>query len=135
VKRELMTTINKPSQTLDFIDAIQRLGISYHFEMEIDEILREMYRSPCDFDNGDDDDHHHNDLYAISLKFRLLRQQGYKISCGMDFSSVVYFLFNIHKISFYIHVMFSVPMQMCSASSRTAKGTSMIPLSMTPEQF
>eukprot|EP00258_Populus_trichocarpa_P015005 XP_006370591.1 (-)-germacrene D synthase isoform X1 [Populus trichocarpa] len=83
VKRELMTTINKPSQTLDFIDAIQRLGISYHFEMEIDEILREMYRSPCDFDNGDDDDHHHNDLYAISLKFRLLRQQGYKISCDV----------------------------------------------------
>ncbi|KAJ6950365.1 (-)-germacrene D synthase-like [Populus alba x Populus x berolinensis] len=83
VKRELMANINKPSQTLDFIDAIQRLGISYHFEIEIDEILREMYRSHCDFDNGDDDDHHHNDLYAISLKFRLLRQQGYKISCDV----------------------------------------------------
>ncbi|KAL9366365.1 hypothetical protein Peur_037564 [Populus x canadensis] len=83
VKRELMANINKPSQTLDFIDAIQRLGISYHFEIEIDEILREMYKSHCDFDNGDDDDHHHNDLYAISLKFRLLRQQGYKISCDV----------------------------------------------------
>ncbi|KAJ6966608.1 (-)-germacrene D synthase-like [Populus alba x Populus x berolinensis] len=83
VKRELMANINRPSQTLDFIDAIQRLGISYHFEIEIDEILREMYRSHCDFDNGDDDDHHHNDLYAISLKFRLLRQQGYKISCDV----------------------------------------------------
>nr|XP_034914395.1 (-)-germacrene D synthase-like [Populus alba] len=83
VKRELMANINKPSQTLDFIDAIQRVGISYHFEIEIDEILREMYRSHCDFDNGDDDDHHHNDLYAISLKFRLLRQQGYKISCDV----------------------------------------------------
>ncbi|KAJ6301023.1 hypothetical protein OIU77_015347 [Salix suchowensis] len=80
VKRELMGNISKPSQTLDFIDAIQRLGISYHFEVEIDEILREMYNSHCDFNNGDDD-HHHNDLYAISLKFRLLRQQGYKISC------------------------------------------------------
>ncbi|KAG5255117.1 (-)-germacrene synthase [Salix suchowensis] len=82
VKRELMGNISKPSQTLDFIDAIQRLGISYHFEVEIDEILREMYNSHCDFNNGDDD-HHHNDLYAISLKFRLLRQQGYKISCDV----------------------------------------------------
>uniref|UniRef100_A0A6N2MF07 Isoprene synthase, chloroplastic n=1 Tax=Salix viminalis TaxID=40686 RepID=A0A6N2MF07_SALVM len=82
VKRELMGNISKPSQTLDFIDAIQRLGISYHFEVEIDEILREMYNSHCDFNNGDDDDHH-NDLYTISLKFRLLRQQGYKISCDV----------------------------------------------------
>jgi hypothetical protein len=130
-----MANINKPSQTLDFIDAIQRLGISYHFEIEIDEILREMYKSHCDFDNGDDDDHHHNDLYAISLKFRLLRQQGYKISCGMDFSSLACFLFNLQKISSYIHVMFSAPMQMCSANSRTAKGPSMIPLPMTLEEF
>ncbi|KAF9666910.1 hypothetical protein SADUNF_Sadunf16G0277800 [Salix dunnii] len=53
VKRELMANISKPSQTLDFIDAIQRLGISYHFEVEIDEILREMYNSHCDFNNGD----------------------------------------------------------------------------------
>uniref|UniRef100_A0A6N2MHL2 Terpene synthase N-terminal domain-containing protein n=1 Tax=Salix viminalis TaxID=40686 RepID=A0A6N2MHL2_SALVM len=77
-----MGNISKPSQTLDFIDAIQRLGISYHFEVEIDEILREMYNSHCDFNSGDYDDHH-NDLYAISLKFRLLRQQGYKISCDV----------------------------------------------------
>ena len=88
MKRELIANISKPSQTLDFIDAIQRLGISYHFEVEIDEILREMYNSHCDFNNGDVDDAHHNDLYAISLKFRLLRQQGYKISCGMGFPSL-----------------------------------------------
>ena len=68
-----MVNTDKESESLELVDAIQRLGISYHFEIEIDEILRKM-----------DKLNHLNDrLYNISLKFRLVRQQGYDMSCGM----------------------------------------------------
>ncbi|KAJ9153698.1 hypothetical protein P3X46_027114 [Hevea brasiliensis] len=74
VKSMLMINGDKLSQKLDLIDAIQRLGVSYHFESEIDEILKEM-SSESDDDN--------DDLYAIALKFRLVRQQGYNMSCDV----------------------------------------------------
>ncbi|KAK7822081.1 putative terpene synthase 2 [Quercus suber] len=75
VGKLLLDPIDKPSQKLELIDAIQRLGVSYHFESEIDEILQQIYKD------------HHNEvgqedngsLYTIALRFRLLRQQGYNI--------------------------------------------------------
>ncbi|WCJ20845.1 (-)-germacrene D synthase [Euphorbia peplus] len=63
-------------QTLEMIDAIQRLGIQYHFETEIADILRNMMDKTHIFSEDDD-------LYLISLKFRLFRQQGYNISCDV----------------------------------------------------
>lgn len=57
-------------QSLELIDSIQRLGASYHFEMEIDEALFDVNEAP------DYDDH---DLYSVALRFRLLRQQRYHI--------------------------------------------------------
>ena len=74
---------NKPSRTLQLIDAIQRLGVSYHFESEIDEILGKMHKASQDSDLCDNES---DELYYISLHFRLLRQNGYKISAGMPFS-------------------------------------------------
>ncbi|XVE80271.1 hypothetical protein DITRI_Ditri14bG0126800 [Diplodiscus trichospermus] len=65
--------VDEPSEKLKLIDAIQRLGVSYHFEKEIDQVLHLAYK---DFDIDVNDE----DLYTISLKFRLLRQNGYKIS-------------------------------------------------------
>ncbi|KAJ4726171.1 Linalool synthase [Melia azedarach] len=76
IKRMLMAHVNKPSQKLDLIDAIQRLGVSYHFEHAIDELLEKIH--DCDLREDDDDD-----LYSISLQFRLLRQHGFKISCDV----------------------------------------------------
>lgn len=39
VKRELLAAAVEPSQQqLNIIDAIQRLGVAYHFEKEIEEI-------------------------------------------------------------------------------------------------
>ena len=78
VGKLLMDPIDKPSQKLELIDAIQRLGVSYHFESEIDEILQQIYKD------------HHNEvgqedngsLYTVALRFRLLRQQGYNIPSG-----------------------------------------------------
>nr|XP_009757910.1 PREDICTED: 5-epi-aristolochene synthase 1-like [Nicotiana sylvestris] len=66
----LLTTGRKLADTLNLIDIIERLGISYHFEKEIDEILDQIYNqnSNC------------NDLCTSALQFRLLRQHGFNIS-------------------------------------------------------
>nr|UJH94377.1 germacrene D synthase 1 [Zanthoxylum ailanthoides] len=77
IRKMLKDDMNKHLQKLDLIDAIQRLGVSYHFESEINEILEKMneaYHLEND-KNGD--------LYYISLQFRLLRQNGYKISADV----------------------------------------------------
>ncbi|RVW82866.1 Valencene synthase [Vitis vinifera] len=77
VRRELMAAAGNPSQLLNFIDAVQRLGVAYHFEREIEESLQHIYDRFHDADDTNDD------LYNIALRFRLLRQQGYNISCGI----------------------------------------------------
>ncbi|XVF04130.1 hypothetical protein REPUB_Repub05bG0055600 [Reevesia pubescens] len=82
VKKMLsMAAVEKPwTKLLDLIDAVQRLGISYHFEEKIEEILQQMHGIHLDCNTWDNDD---SNLYSTSLKFRLLRQHGYKISCDM----------------------------------------------------
>ncbi|KAK4340872.1 hypothetical protein RND71_039373 [Anisodus tanguticus] len=55
---------------LELIDNLQRLGIHYHFEVEIKRIIEITYLN--NFDNCEE-------LYAISLHFRLLRQEGYQV--------------------------------------------------------
>lgn len=83
----LTADINKLSKKkVDLIAAIQRLGVSYHFESEVDEILEKAYNT--DHHNRVlTDDENIDDLYYISLQFRLLRQHGYKISAGMTSNS------------------------------------------------
>ncbi|KAG6655106.1 hypothetical protein CIPAW_05G192700 [Carya illinoinensis] len=70
VQSLLMAPVDDISQKLELIDAIQRLGVSYHFESEIDTILQQIH-------NNDDDTGDSDDLYTVSLRFSLLRQQGY----------------------------------------------------------
>ncbi|XP_044507235.1 (-)-germacrene D synthase-like [Mangifera indica] len=79
IKKMLLAEVNKPAQKLELIDAIQRLGVSYHFETEIDQLLDQIYQLHQHINFRDDND----DLYFISLEFRLLRQQGYRISCDV----------------------------------------------------
>ncbi|PON61426.1 Squalene/phytoene synthase [Parasponia andersonii] len=69
------------SEKLDLIDAIQRLGVSYHFEDEIETILKQIYQNLCKSHNHQEvtDD----DLSTVALRFRLLRQQGYNVSCNV----------------------------------------------------
>lgn len=73
----LIRVPDKSSQKLDLIDIIQRLGLSYHFESEIEASLLNIYNSHHDVNDEDD-----NDLYLVALRFRLLRQNGHYISCG-----------------------------------------------------
>ncbi|PRQ55599.1 putative lyase [Rosa chinensis] len=72
LKRMIMAPTKRPSQKLHFINHIQRLGVSYHFEDEIDQILQQVHR-----------EEEYDDLCTTALSFRLLRQHGYNASCNM----------------------------------------------------
>lgn len=77
----IMAPVKKPSQKLDLIHDIQRLGVSHHFENEIEELLQQIHTSSHDSTESGDQETD-NELYTAALRFRLLRQQGYNISCG-----------------------------------------------------
>ena len=76
-KMLLITADDDSTQMLQLIDAIQRLGVAYHFEKEIDEALKHMFDSSMIVSAEEKDD-----VYIASLRFRLLRQQGYNVSSG-----------------------------------------------------
>ncbi|KAI3840305.1 hypothetical protein MKW92_008781 [Papaver armeniacum] len=59
---------------LKLINTLQRLGLDYHFHSEIKSALDKIHI------NGKDGHISQNDLTMESIKFRLFRQHGYKIS-------------------------------------------------------
>uniref|UniRef100_A0A1S3Y524 (-)-germacrene D synthase-like n=1 Tax=Nicotiana tabacum TaxID=4097 RepID=A0A1S3Y524_TOBAC len=76
VRKMLMAVHDTSSEKVELIDKIQRLGVSYHFEEEIEASVQRMYEAyrECNNKYGDD-------LYLVALVFRLLRQQGHFVSC------------------------------------------------------
>ncbi|KAK9673791.1 hypothetical protein RND81_12G190100 [Saponaria officinalis] len=74
VKKELVANDKDPKETLVYIDAIQRLGVAYHFEEEIQVILQNFFNSI------QYDDSYSNDLHYVSLRFRILREHGFRVS-------------------------------------------------------
>ncbi|CAI0408452.1 unnamed protein product [Linum tenue] len=65
-------------QKLELVDEIQRLGVGYHFEAEIEEALGTVYVL-----GGESfvEKHSNNiELNHAALWFRLLRQQGFRVS-------------------------------------------------------
>ena len=70
--------IQNTRDVLDLIEAIQRLGVAFHFETEIEAILQKLHNNILDNQVNDID----GDLYSVALCFRLLRQQGHNIPCG-----------------------------------------------------
>lgn len=69
-----------PLELLELVDILQRLGLSYHFEEEIDRVLKQMYVNFCTTNRNDGQKS--EDLYATALEFRLLRQEGYHVPQG-----------------------------------------------------
>ncbi|KAL7122250.1 hypothetical protein ACP275_01G033100 [Erythranthe tilingii] len=61
------------AEKLSLIDNIERLGISYHFEKEIEQQIQYL-----SLENIGD-----HDLHTVALYFRLLRQHGHHISSGI----------------------------------------------------
>ncbi|BAT92454.1 hypothetical protein LR48_Vigan292s000400 [Vigna angularis] len=76
VKKMFLSSSNSILQKLNFIDSLQRLGISYHFQHEIDEALQQIYNTYTN-DNVITEE---GCLHYVALLFRLLRQRGYHIS-------------------------------------------------------
>ncbi|RVW94769.1 (-)-germacrene D synthase [Vitis vinifera] len=66
----LITDDDDSEQKLLLIDAIQRLGVAYHLESEIDEALQLVFDGYVISAEEDDD------AYTAALRLRLLRQQG-----------------------------------------------------------
>ncbi|XP_057728132.1 probable terpene synthase 2 isoform X2 [Arachis stenosperma] len=81
LKKEIVKMLidaSKPiEEIVNLIDLICRLGIRYHFESEIEEVLQQTHNNYTK--NGEiiivDDN-----LRLLALLFRLLRQQGYHVS-------------------------------------------------------
>ncbi|KAK8532167.1 hypothetical protein V6N12_053613 [Hibiscus sabdariffa] len=74
VRKMIVEPIGDLNQKLPWIDAVQRLGVSYHFEKEIEDELEKIYH---DMKTNDVE----TDLYTTALRFRLLREHGYRVSC------------------------------------------------------
>ncbi|KAF6161333.1 hypothetical protein GIB67_009220 [Kingdonia uniflora] len=68
VRKVLMDVATTPIHKLNLIDKVIRLGVGYHFEMEIEKELEQL--NNAQFLN------HNDDLYSSSLHFRLLRHHG-----------------------------------------------------------
>lgn len=75
--RMMLHIVVDPSEHLELVDILQRLGLIYHFEKEIRRILEGIYNTyrrgeGCKKEN----------LYATALEFKLLRQHGYSLPQG-----------------------------------------------------
>ncbi|KAK9041661.1 hypothetical protein V6N11_016751 [Hibiscus sabdariffa] len=74
VRRMLVTSLDdNPSQKLDLIDAVQRLGVDYHFDKEIEDALQIIHLHHCNHTQIDDD------LYTTAVRFLLLREHGFHV--------------------------------------------------------
>ncbi|PHT63796.1 Germacrene C synthase [Capsicum annuum] len=69
----LVETPDNSTQKLVLIDAIQRLGVAYHFKNEIKTSIQNIF-DESEESNKDDD------LYVVALRFRLVRQQRHYMS-------------------------------------------------------
>ncbi|TXG65410.1 hypothetical protein EZV62_006685 [Acer yangbiense] len=69
-----------PSEGLAMIDAVQRLGIDYHFQDEIEEILPRQHMIAANYSTSTSTN---DDLQQVALRFRLLRQEGYNVPAGV----------------------------------------------------
>nr|AGV40227.1 putative (-)-germacrene-D synthase [Aquilaria sinensis] len=77
VRELLLAGLDKPWEQLDLIDSIQRSGVAYHFEDEIENLLQRIHK------NLDTCLEENDNLHFISLLFRLLRQSSLTVSCDV----------------------------------------------------
>lgn len=71
---------------LKLVDVLQRLGLGYHFEEEIKDVLGSMPIERANLMFQDD-------IHSMSLLFRLLREHGFPVSQGNDSSHMEYLSF------------------------------------------
>ncbi|KAL0419573.1 UNVERIFIED_CONTAM: Cis-muuroladiene synthase [Sesamum radiatum] len=71
-----MATGSPIPDKLILIDTLERLGVAYHFDQEIEDQLQEIFQ----FHSKDEN---YYDLFTTALQFRQLRQHRHFVSCGM----------------------------------------------------
>ncbi|XP_047983102.1 gamma-cadinene synthase-like isoform X1 [Salvia hispanica] len=76
LKKEIgsMLMAAESTKLMILIDRIERLGVAYHFEYEIEEKLKQIY---------DSEEEENYDVFTTALRFRLLRQHQYPVSCDV----------------------------------------------------
>ncbi|WJX63671.1 (-)-germacrene D synthase [Trifolium repens] len=77
VRNMLVSKIEKPLEKVHLIDSIIRLGVNYHFEDEIEDVLQHIYN---DFVENGEITNFEDNLCSLAVLFRLLRQQGLYVS-------------------------------------------------------
>ncbi|KAG5625892.1 hypothetical protein H5410_011110 [Solanum commersonii] len=79
--RSILMSGKTLAEKLNLIDIVERLGIAYHFEKQIDDMLDlHIFNIDPNFEA-----HEYNNLCTLSLQFRILRQHGYNISPRLIF--------------------------------------------------
>ncbi|XP_061350296.1 probable terpene synthase 2 [Gastrolobium bilobum] len=76
VSKILVSKAEKPLAKVDMIDSICRLGVNYHFEREIEEVLQQIHKNYVE--NGEIN--LEENLRSHAVLFRLLRQHGFRVS-------------------------------------------------------
>ncbi|GAB2284627.1 hypothetical protein Dimus_019081 [Dionaea muscipula] len=81
VQKELIIAASsQPLQHLiSFIDTLERLGVAYHFEAQIEEALEKIYENYHSIFDAKEE----LDLYHTSILFRVLRQHAFPVSCDL----------------------------------------------------
>ncbi|KAG8370957.1 hypothetical protein BUALT_Bualt13G0037200 [Buddleja alternifolia] len=74
VRRMVVAKDSKPKDKMMLIDTLERLGVAYHFEQEIEHQIERIFK----FHAQDD-----NDLFTTALYFRLFRQHGHDAPSGV----------------------------------------------------
>ncbi|XP_042047639.1 cis-muuroladiene synthase-like [Salvia splendens] len=74
--RDMLMEKTTPLNQLKLIDTIERLGLAYLFETEIEHKLQQIKHNNNDL-------LHQSDLFTTALGFRLLRQHRHHISCDV----------------------------------------------------
>jgi (-)-alpha-terpineol synthase len=85
--RMMFHKVVNPLERLELIDILQRLGISYHFDNEIQRTLEGIYNA-----NHSGEMYNKENIYATALEFRLLRQHGYSVPQGKQLIIVIHSL-------------------------------------------
>ncbi|KAG8371177.1 hypothetical protein BUALT_Bualt13G0059900 [Buddleja alternifolia] len=70
VRSMVMAIDSKPKDKMILIDTLERLGVAYHFEQEIEDQIEQIFKFHVEDDN---------DLFTTALHFRLFRQHGYDV--------------------------------------------------------
>ncbi|KAJ9139584.1 hypothetical protein P3X46_030308 [Hevea brasiliensis] len=76
--KTMLESATNPLDQLEIIDALQRLGVAYHFEDQIETKLKSIYNDTFNKQRLKQDPH----SFATALEFRLLRKHGYNVPQG-----------------------------------------------------